>query len=988
MALVGRDEAEDLLARLFLKASERPPRTATNIRGWLARVLKNEAVDSLRSKQRRQAREQRLPKPENPFTPHELLEKSEAQNLIHQALQELDEPNRLLLLMRYFQQLSPQEIAQNLNVSIPTVRVRLTRALGALRKRLRTKYGDQGIGYCFIATGQLPAAELSGGTSGVGRKQRFKNVQFGAVAGLGVVLGVASLVIWKSEDFSFDSGYGQEASSPVGNGSAFLDRESKASSELLLRKREAVAGVSLLELLDSNGIPIPDAKIVIFQGGLTIRVEADSENNGLYLLDPSIDDLAESESKVFILISSSGHTPLWEEMPDQENGIVSITLPRGEIVAGKVDLPYVNGSPPLYLTLGLKSMRPKIGSREFRWRDMLTNRQKNLVDDAFYSCLTRIGKDGEFHFEGLATDWSGPIRFFSSIYELEYARQDSGFQEIYLLGPSRQVYLSGKLRECIKGRVLPYGSRDPSPSVRLISAHSVGGPSQGKELVFDAETGEFMIFFAKLPVGNLMFLVEQDGVRGDMEVYRESHQLNLGEIVLPPRRQFIFRLEDVEGSPVPDIEIVAPSGAVLGVSNGEGLVQVIVPEFAKILWIKSEDWMPRRLIIENGEHQIKMQSRFGVELKFRMLEGEDAGFDSSAKSSAMIEVEISCQEGLFPKHPTDSEISTWYPYWGEIVADPKNKKVTALHGYFPLDEPLSLYGVNPKGTAKVKAWIDGVLVVEKNLELKQERKYHRVQVWVASLVEEGHGILTVVNSAGEPVSNALMVSKVRDGFEILGTTDSYGIFPLKGIYLGKEIMARKLGWESSRWKYIPDEMRSEGLILRLRKSRKVKVKLIAIDNLELSDQVSCRGVRLSDGLVFRATRIAPGRFLLEDCPLGEFKIEVKSSCWKFSTTCPAGVEGFSLAPFPDQKVVIDMSDLLHKRTRGESLEFLASFGSWNAKCLNENSENPEKLSFRMPFFEGEIFLLGEGDEDGFGSRIPLEVNRMNSVWRLAKEERE
>lgn len=68
--------------------------------------------------------------------PETIVQARERQDLLLQALYRLAERDREILLLRFFEELSSEEVAQVLGCSTDNVYVRLHRALGRLRRLL------------------------------------------------------------------------------------------------------------------------------------------------------------------------------------------------------------------------------------------------------------------------------------------------------------------------------------------------------------------------------------------------------------------------------------------------------------------------------------------------------------------------------------------------------------------------------------------------------------------------------------------------------------------------------------------------------------------------------------------------------------------------------------------------------------------------------------------------------------------------------------
>ena len=138
------EDAADAAQDAFLAAWKGLP----NFRGeagfstWLYRLTSNAAIDQLR-KGKRQREEASLDDGDLPLDvpdrqpgPQEAAESAELQRAVADGLRELSEDHRQILLLREYQGLSYDEIAQALEVDLGTVKSRISRARRALRKIL------------------------------------------------------------------------------------------------------------------------------------------------------------------------------------------------------------------------------------------------------------------------------------------------------------------------------------------------------------------------------------------------------------------------------------------------------------------------------------------------------------------------------------------------------------------------------------------------------------------------------------------------------------------------------------------------------------------------------------------------------------------------------------------------------------------------------------------------------------------------------------
>ncbi len=136
--------ADDVVQDTWLAATESPPNNRDNLRGWLYAVSKNLASKRMRSESRRTARERYVAKGERIPSTLELAERMETKRRLLDALDGLREPYRSTLIVRYFDDRKPREIAAAQNVSVATVKSRLYRGLLELRDALDDSHdGDR-----------------------------------------------------------------------------------------------------------------------------------------------------------------------------------------------------------------------------------------------------------------------------------------------------------------------------------------------------------------------------------------------------------------------------------------------------------------------------------------------------------------------------------------------------------------------------------------------------------------------------------------------------------------------------------------------------------------------------------------------------------------------------------------------------------------------------------------------------------------------------
>jgi RNA polymerase sigma-70 factor (ECF subfamily) len=148
-------EAEDISQEVFIKMfrSLKNFRRDSKMSSWLYQITINASIDSLRKKSSKPKRsidefdhlhiqESLTAGGTHNFDPVISAESSQIQNHISQALQKISPKERTVFVMRHYNDLKLNEIAEILNVTIGTVKSLLFRAIKKLRKELSSYMGN------------------------------------------------------------------------------------------------------------------------------------------------------------------------------------------------------------------------------------------------------------------------------------------------------------------------------------------------------------------------------------------------------------------------------------------------------------------------------------------------------------------------------------------------------------------------------------------------------------------------------------------------------------------------------------------------------------------------------------------------------------------------------------------------------------------------------------------------------------------------------
>jgi RNA polymerase sigma-70 factor (ECF subfamily) len=142
--LGDRDAAHDATSRALLKAFrswERYDQTRP-VRHWLLRIAANEAIsigrERIRDRERRASAEAATAVPDRTPLPDEFLVAREERERVRAAVASLPELYRVPVVLRYFSELSIEEIAAVTGRPTSTLGVQLLRARAMLRAMLET----------------------------------------------------------------------------------------------------------------------------------------------------------------------------------------------------------------------------------------------------------------------------------------------------------------------------------------------------------------------------------------------------------------------------------------------------------------------------------------------------------------------------------------------------------------------------------------------------------------------------------------------------------------------------------------------------------------------------------------------------------------------------------------------------------------------------------------------------------------------------------
>ncbi|HTF89960.1 MAG TPA: RNA polymerase sigma factor [Planctomycetota bacterium] len=272
------NEAQDLIQETWLRAL-RHEGSGDRPRSWWAAVLRNLARN--RARQRRQrahdereaARDERLP------SEFEVLERLEVAQRVAAEVTRLDEPYRTTIHLRYFEGLSPDEIAKRSQAPLETVRARLRRGLALLRERMdRASGGDRNawsVSLASIAIRGKPTALAALGSSliTIGGIAMSAKIALGVAAA--VVIGIGAYLLRPGGDPSTPNGPAVVEAAAPGLPAALPAAESAQSeSSLGARAEAAQSDPTPVAASGDDTIEVRGTVVIVDEQGVERRSES------------------------------------------------------------------------------------------------------------------------------------------------------------------------------------------------------------------------------------------------------------------------------------------------------------------------------------------------------------------------------------------------------------------------------------------------------------------------------------------------------------------------------------------------------------------------------------------------------------------------------------------------------------------------------------------------------------------------------------------
>jgi RNA polymerase sigma-70 factor (ECF subfamily) len=318
-------EAEDVVQQVFLTAMRRPPETNRPLRPWLRRVARNLAIDVHRSRGRRE-RSERIAAIDEPLEPSpDIGSIDTAKSELASVVLALPEPYRTVVLMRFYDELSPGAIARRLDIPVETVRTRIKRGVAQLRGRLHGDDEEKRQLWAKLLV-RLASEPPKRGTK-LSRWSPTIYVPFAAA------VGALSVWLWNGESAAATSpAVASTASHAVDPTHREELRPQAAPQKPLPPVKEAQ--LLRVRIVTDEGVLVPDARVDVYAGGDKVAEVRTDRNGELELTHSPGSDL---ELRVGMTRVSMAHSTAVKDTDSDAAGEPTIVrVPAASSVSGRV----------------------------------------------------------------------------------------------------------------------------------------------------------------------------------------------------------------------------------------------------------------------------------------------------------------------------------------------------------------------------------------------------------------------------------------------------------------------------------------------------------------------------------------------------------------------------------------------------------------------------------------------------------------------------
>ncbi len=880
VALVGESRADDLAQQTMLRAMERPPRYKKNLRGWLGTIARNFAYSWGRTEgRRRELFQTHEYEGKRDFehdagssalsaAPDDLLGKSEAHAQLISVLRDLPDPGRHLLLLRYFEDLTPKQIAERHGMKPSTVRVQLMRATEELRTLMKKRFGGDGMAPCVailtptLGKGLVITA-VTGGT--VATSMAAKTLVLGGILSA-ISVGV---YLWDQPETPSDGPLiGTEAT-------ASADESERDPSDATVNdgvsgfSRVAVPTAPAFELaiVDESGNPLPGAQLRFHRGGVALG-QTVSDKDGLLRLRPTAEE-------VVVQISTINRAPQLVNLELIE-GRREVVMSDGGVIDGRIET-----DEPVFLQLEAAHQLFREESPEFELLPELDQRFSN-----FRRFLVPVRKTGEFQYAGLPQGWSGTLSSADPRYRIDDRGMDSEADgRLEILAPQTDLRISLIPVPHISGRVmLPEGLADATLTMKA-------GSLTAKRALTSDGCFEFLADPTKIDQLEL-FVHSPSGYIGHHRFDPVPSDGRLGDLAVDFRPPVQLHVTDANGASVADAHVLdlAADGS-HAQTNADGRAELMLLGEQPQLLVRAIGMEPQLLdmpIASLGDLvEVQLQASNQLQLQLRTANGHAP---MTADQSLVIRLEA--EQGLFSgSHTLDRDYQT---QTGELFASGLSQN-GIVRGDFRSDQDgnLTLSGVNPAAAMQVQVWAEGGgLLLQRTLPTISATGQQSV---VLDIPQSRSFRGKLIDPDGRAVTDALVALRTdadAEGFH-RATTDLLGRFEIPAVY-GEQgllkVVAKGFAFEPDFQYQLPAE--GEEATIQLSRGRSLQLNVIdssgtAVSQFAASTYIDDRGS-------FGSRADGNGLLKITGLPLVAVDLQVEVDGWRYPMHAALGDDELTL----------------------------------------------------------------------------------------------
>lgn len=644
------DEAGDIEQTAWLAAASAPPPSLAAPRAWLATVMRRVTGKMRRGETRRTRREQTAARGEATPSVAESVAEAESHERVVRAVLALPEPYRSTVVLRWFEDLPPREIAARTGVSLETVRTRLRRAKELLRDALRDERSDvlPAIAPLLAERTRPVATPAEAAATGVTLAFALKCAAAALLAAVAVAAAAGAFrgsgpaeTSTARVDPPTSARLGAATNEPASATRRTRRADRSAATSATDEESETQAPGEMGEVavvVERDDAPASDVLVVAYDHTDAVASGRTGADGRIRLSIPAA-RLAAGLSLVLVPRDGAPGTALVESGRETH-----VTLAGRARVEGVVRVDSMPPGEPVALTL--------------RWS--APTFQADVAPQAVWDALA---KDGIAPTSVTAScDAAGRFAFLAPQDEALELEIDGHFQWTdytaqtgRLRAPRTGLVLDAVRLPSVKGRVVDADGRTPLPGAQLLLSIDEDGEGNGSMFCQRraGADGGFDIPFPGPHSRLLSFSIAGPDGRGERVVELPQtvpHRWDTGDLPIGKTRRVEFVVSGPDGAPV-EGAVASASGAPSVASDAEGRgsvlltlapcsIRVAAPGFeVAVADVPVETTEPLRVSLVRGAQLVVTAKSLTGEMTIRlesetaMFTGEDGAFDYALEAA-------------------------------------------------------------------------------------------------------------------------------------------------------------------------------------------------------------------------------------------------------------------------------------------------------------------------------------------------------------------